>query len=81
MDTYASVGATSGIISLVAMIGYMLYKLCAHSHCKSACCARPMFDLQVNLEEKDGDQTIIIPRKDLTAPLSPVKRQTGEPTV
>lgn len=80
MDMYASVGATSGIISLIGMVGYMVYKLFAHSHCKSACCARPVFDLQVNLEEKDGDQTIIIPRKDLATPLSPAKRQTGEPS-
>jgi hypothetical protein len=47
---YTDIGATSGIISLIAVISYGLYKLLAHSHCTSACCSRPLFDVSVNLE-------------------------------
>lgn len=47
---YTDIGATSGIVSLIAVVSYGLYKLFAHSHCTSACCARPLFDVSVNLE-------------------------------
>ena len=66
---YANIGATSGIVSLLAVLGYGLYKLLVHAHCKSACCARPMFDVYVNLEE-DTDSLPILP-----APTQPATRQ------
>ena len=82
MDTYASVGATSGILSLVGVVGYGLYKLLVHSHCRSACCTKPLFDLYVNLDEREGDRTITLPKNSSpprlpAQPLSPAKRQTG----
>jgi len=61
MDNYAIIGSTSGILSLVGIISYGVYKLFVHSHCKSACCARPLFDLYVNLDEKEGDRSIVLP--------------------
>lgn len=61
MDNYAIIGSTSGILSLVGIISYGVYKLLVHSHCKSACCARPLFDLYVNLDEKEGDRNIVLP--------------------
>lgn len=54
MDPYAAIGSTSGIISLVGMIGYGVYKLLVHSHCKSACCGRSMMDIYVNLDDTDS---------------------------
>ena len=58
---YTSVGATSGIISLVGVIGYGVYKILVHSHCRSACCGRNFLDIAMNLDEKDGDQTVYLP--------------------
>lgn len=72
MDAYSAVGTTSGIISLVGMVGYGLYKLLVHSHCRSACCGRDFVDVAFNLDEKDGDQTVYIP----PAPTAPATRQT-----
>ena len=73
MDAYSAVGTTSGIISLVGMVGYGLYKLLVHSHCKSACCGRDFVDVAFNLDEQDGDQTVYIPPP---APTAPATRQT-----
>ncbi len=66
MDAYTSIGATSGIVSLVGVVCYGAYKLLVHSHCRSACCARPLFDMYINLDEKDGDQVnVLIPKNDV----------------
>ncbi len=73
MDSYAIVGSTSGIISLVGVVGYGLYKLLSHSHCKSACCAKPLFDLYVNLDEKEGGDRIILPINGAARAASPKK--------
>jgi hypothetical protein len=70
MDAYSAVGTTSGIISLVAMIGYGVYKLLVHSHCKSACCGKDFVDVAFNLDEKDGDTAVYLP-----APSVPAARQ------
>jgi hypothetical protein len=51
MDTYSAIGATSGIASLLGVIGYGVYKAINHSRCRSACCGRKMLDVYVNLEE------------------------------
>ena len=67
MDAYSAVGTTSGIISLVGMIGYGLYKLLVHSHCRSACCGRNFLDVAFNLDEKDGDTTVYLPAPDKPA--------------
>lgn len=61
MDAYTAVGTTSGIISLVAMVGYGIYKLLVHSHCRSACCGKDFVDVAFNLDEKDGDRSVYIP--------------------
>ena len=61
MDAYTAVGTTSGIISLVGMIGYGVYKLLVHSHCRSACCGRDILDVAFNLDEQDGDRTVYLP--------------------
>jgi hypothetical protein len=61
MDPYAAIGSTSGIISLVGIIGYGLYKLLVHAHCRSGCCGREFLDLYVNLDETQGDQSVVIP--------------------
>jgi hypothetical protein len=74
MDAYSAVGTTSGIISLVAMVGYGVYKLLVHSHCKSACCGRDFVDLAFNLDEKDGDQTVYTSAP--PPPTTPATRQT-----
>ena len=58
---YNSVGATSGIVSLLGVIGYGVYKMFVHSHCRSACCGRNFMDIAMNLDEKDGDQTVYLP--------------------
>jgi hypothetical protein len=58
---YNSVGATSGIVSLLGVIGYGVYKILVHSHCRSACCGRNILDIAMNLDEKDGDQTVYLP--------------------
>ena len=57
---YNTVGATSGIVSLLGVIGYG-YKIFVHSHCRSACCGRNILDIAMNLDEKDGDQTVYLP--------------------
>jgi hypothetical protein len=61
MDAYTAVGTTSGIISLVGMVGYGVYKLLVHSHCRSACCGRDVLDVAFNLDEQDGDRTVYLP--------------------
>lgn len=76
MDAYTAVGTTSGIISLVGMVGYGLYKLLVHSHCRSACCGKDFVDVAFNLDEKEGDRSVYIPapvRPMLPIP-SPAKR-------
>ena len=70
MDAYSVVGTTSGIISLVGMVGFGLYKLLVHSHCRSACCGRSILDVAFNLDEKDGDIAVYLP-----APSVPAVRQ------
>jgi len=61
MDAYTAVGTTSGIISLVGMVGYGVYKLLVHSHCRSACCGRDFVDVAFNLDEKEGDRSVYVP--------------------
>jgi hypothetical protein len=61
MDAYTAVGTTSGIISLVGMVGYGVYKLLVHSHCRSACCGRDVLDVAFNLDEQEGDRTVYLP--------------------
>ena len=60
MDSYATIGSTSGILALVSLISVGLYKLCYHSHCKSACCGRQVSDFYTNLgtPEAEGISTI-----------------------
>lgn len=76
MDAYTAVGTTSGIISLVGMVGYGVYKLLVHSHCRSACCGRDVLDVAFNLDEKDGDRTIYLPMPGTAPPppTEPVRR-------
>jgi predicted adenine nucleotide alpha hydrolase (AANH) superfamily ATPase len=76
MDAYTAVGTTSGIISLVGMIGYGMYKLLVHSHCRSACCGRDVLDVAFNLDEKDGDRTVYLPmpNKPILPRTEPLKR-------
>jgi hypothetical protein len=66
MDAYSVVGTTSGIISLVGMVGYGVYKLLVHSHCQSRCCGRDFVDVAFNLDEKDGDRTVYLDPKTQT---------------
>lgn len=73
MDAYSTIGSTSGIISMVSLIGYGIYKCLVHSHCKSTCCGRNFVDLKINLDEKDGDQTIRLP---ILSQPPPATRQT-----
>ena len=76
MDPYSAIGSTSGIISLVGIVGYAVYKLFVHSHCKSACCGRNVVDVYVNLDDTEP-QPIVLPvssstglvsKADLTSP-------------
>jgi len=60
MDAYNTIGTTSGIISLIGMVGYGIYKLLVHSHCKSQCCGRNVLDVAFNLDETQGDRTIYL---------------------
>jgi len=60
MDAYNTIGTTSGIISLIAMVGYGIYKLLVHSHCRSACCGRNVLDVAFNLDETQGDRTVYL---------------------
>jgi hypothetical protein len=71
MDAYTAVGTTSGIISLVGMVGYGLYKLLVHSHCRSACCGRDFVDVAFNLDEKEGDRSVYVPMPAIT-PTAPI---------
>jgi hypothetical protein len=74
MDAYSVVGTTSGIISLVGMVGFGVYKLFVHSHCRSTCCGRSVLDIAVNLDEKDGDQSVYLqlPNPKPSIPTAPV---------
>jgi hypothetical protein len=60
MDAYNTIGTTSGIISLIGMVGYGIYKLLVHSHCRSACCGRSVLDVAFNLDETQGDRTVYL---------------------
>jgi len=73
MDAYNTIGTTSGIISLIGMIGYGLYKLLVHSHCKSACCGRNVLDVAFNLDETQGDRTIYLDPNNMNQLTSPQK--------
>lgn len=74
MDAYTAVGTTSGIISLVGMIGYGVYKLLVHSHCRSACCGKDFVDVAFNLDEKEGDKSVYVPISALPPRTEPLKR-------
>lgn len=76
MDAYTAVGTTSGIISLIGMIGYGVYKLLVHSHCRSACCGKDFVDVAFNLDEKEGDRSIYIP---MTTPARTTKLPEPSP--
>jgi len=68
MDAYNTIGTTSGIISLIGMVGYGIYKLLVHSHCKSACCGRNVLDVAFNLDETQGDRTIYLDPNNMNKP-------------
>jgi hypothetical protein len=72
MDAYTAVGTTSGIISLIGMIGYGVYKLLVHSHCRSACCGKDFVDVAFNLDEKEGDRSVYIPMTPAVRPALPM---------
>jgi hypothetical protein len=72
MDAYTAVGTTSGIISLIGMIGYGVYKLLVHSHCRSACCGKDFVDVAFNLDEKEGDKSVYIPMPTPTPRSAPI---------
>ena len=68
MDAYNTIGTTSGIISLIGMVGYGIYKLLVHSHCRSACCGRNVLDVAFNLDETQGDRTIYLDPNNMNQP-------------
>jgi hypothetical protein len=72
MDAYNTIGTTSGIISLIGMVGYGIYKLLVHSHCKSACCGRNVIDVAFNLDETQGDRTIYLDPNNMNQPAQKV---------
>jgi hypothetical protein len=72
MDAYNTIGTTSGIISLIGMVGYGIYKLLVHSHCKSACCGRNVLDVAFNLDETQGDRTIYLDPNNMNQPAQKV---------
>ena len=73
MDAYNTIGTTSGIISLVAMVGYGIYKLLVHSHCRSNCCGRSVIDVAFNLDETQGDRTIYLDPNNMKQMVAPPK--------
>jgi len=52
MDTLNAVGTTSGIVSLVGIVCFWIYKCISHSNCHSRCCGHSLFDVDTNMEEK-----------------------------
>jgi hypothetical protein len=54
------------------MVGYGIYKLLVHSHCKSACCGRNVLDVAFNLDETQGDRTIYLDPNNMNQPAQKV---------
>jgi hypothetical protein len=54
------------------MVGYGIYKLLVHSHCRSNCCGRNVLDVAFNLDETQGDRTIYLDPNNMNQPAQKV---------